>query len=630
MRTFKISIFSVCCFLLTGLCSCSFDASGLDRLPKGCGNGVLEEGEACDDGNRVSSDGCDAACAVETGWTCTVAGCTPICGDGRILGMEQCDDGATAAGDGCDAECRVEAGWYCEDVPSTCVTRCGDGVRAGQEMCDDGNLAPSDGCSDLCRVETGFSCEGSLPSVCSPVCGDNLVVAGEVCDGVNLDGKTCGSFGFYQGVLGCMSDCRHFDQANCMRTCGDGVLDADFGEACDTDAFDPGDTCVSAGYPGGEMGCSGTCELDFASCRNWLEVAGGEDHTCALRSDGTVWCWGGNLYGQLGQPASNPSYATRPLQVPSGGVLATAVVTGYSHTCAITADRTLWCWGANTSGQLGNGQTVGSSVPVQVMTDADRPLENVVRAAAGRSHTCALTDAGAVYCWGSNFSGQLGNGTNTDQHYAAALPTLSSSVADLSAGEYHACALKVDGTAWCWGSNTYGQVGVTGGGNETLPVSVDWGTSVPPMLISVSCGESFTCVASSAGAAYCFGNNIYGQLGNGGSVSSSRPVTVSLTDPVQGVAGGGSHACAVLQNGSLQCWGMNLYGQLGDGTQTQRTSPVPVLNLAGANRMDGGKRHTCAVADGKLFCWGANSQGQVGDGSYTDRVLPVPVDVSSM
>ncbi len=621
---------SFCVIMAFGLVSCSFDASGLDKIPKGCGNGVQEEGEACDDHNRDPGDGCDAACSVEEGWTCSAAGCTPVCGDGRILGMEQCDDGGLLPDDGCDAECRVEPGWYCEDVPSACETRCGDGVRAGGEACDDGNLSAQDGCSELCRVEPGFACDGTAPSTCTPVCGDNLVVAGEVCDGVNLDGKTCQSFGFYQGMLGCMSDCRHFDQANCTRTCGDGIIDADFGEACDTDAFEADDTCVSQGYPGGTLGCSGTCELDTTPCNRWTEVSVGESHACALRSDATVWCWGYNFYGQLGQPSSSFMRSAVPVQIPSGGATVVTIESGYNHICAVISDKTVWCWGANSYGQLGNGQTQGSPTPVQVKLDADRTLENVVKVSAGESHTCALTGTGAVYCWGSNVFGQLGDGTTTGRLYATPLPTLASGVVDLAAGQSHTCAVKSDGTAWCWGSNTYGELGTEPPAPRHLPTSVDWGTTPAPTLASLSCGEDFTCVVSNTGNMFCFGYNIFGQLGNGQATSTFRPSPVTLPDPARRAAAGGSHACAVLQSGNLFCWGYNIDGQVGDGSQTQRNTPVQVSILDAVGLAGAGKRHTCAVQNGQLFCWGLNSDGQVGDGSYASRHQPTAVSVSGM
>lgn len=627
----RISITGV--FVLIGMWigACSFDVSGLHHVPKGCGNGVLEEAEACDDGNQINQDGCDAQCRVESGWNCTAALCHPICGDGRIVGLEPCDDGNLTAQDGCDAECRVEPGWSCEDMPSSCTTRCGDGIRAGQELCDDGNLDVADGCNDVCNVETGFACEGSAPTVCSPVCGDNRVVAGEVCDRINLNGQTCESRGYYQGTLSCMSDCQHFDEANCSGKCGDHILDFAFGEACDQEAFNSNDSCVSAGYPGGELTCSNQCELNFDSCNHWVEIATGDGHTCALRTDGSVWCWGNNSYGQLGQNPLSVLRSLIPLEVPSRGAVVTRIATGYHHTCAVLVDKTLWCWGHNSYGQLGNGNiAISVSLPVQVQTNANQPLERIAHITAGEYHTCALTDTGAVYCWGSNTFGQLGDGTDTPHAYATEVPQLTSNVTGISAGRWHTCVLKNDGTAWCWGSNTYGQVGVEQVENQLQPTTVNWGSMTVPSLVSVSCGEYFTCVASNSGNAYCFGQNTYGQLGNGKTIHSSRPVTVELTNSVVHIASGSMHACAVFQNGKLFCWGANFVGQLGDGTLDPRTIPVQVLTLVNVQYVEAGVRHTCAIENGKLFCWGGNSNGQIGNNTYTNQNSPSLVDVSNM
>ena len=627
----RISIIRVFALIVMWMSACSFDVSGLNHLPKGCGNGVLEEAEVCDDGNQINQDGCDAQCRIEPGWNCMSTLCYPICGDGRIVGLEQCDDGNLTDQDGCDAQCRVEPGWSCKDMPSSCTTHCGDGIRAGQEICDDGNLDVADGCNDVCNVETGFACEGSAPTVCSPVCGDNRVVAGEVCDQINLNEQTCESLGYYQGTLMCMSDCQHFDEANCAGKCGDGILDFAFGEACDQEAFNINDSCVASGYPGGELTCSNQCELNFDSCNHWVEVATGDEHTCALRTDGSVWCWGYNLYGQLGQNPSSVSRSAVPMEVPSGGAVVTHIATGYNHTCAILVDKTLWCWGYNLYGQLGNGNNAMSvSIPVQVHTHANQPLERIAHVTAGENHTCALIDTGAVYCWGANIFGQLGDGTYTPHAYATEVPQLTSNVTVISAGRRHTCVLKTDGTVWCWGSNTYGQVGVEQVGNQLQPTSVNWGSMTVPNLVSVSCGEFFTCVASNSGNAYCFGQNTSGELGNGETVNSSRPVTVGLTNSVAHIASGGMHACAVFQNGKLFCWGANFAGQLGDGTLDQRTTPVQVLTLVNVQYVEAGVHHTCAIENGKLFCWGGNANGQLGNNTYTYQNAPSFVDVSNM
>jgi cysteine-rich repeat protein len=236
-----------------------------------CGDGLLDDGEACDDGNTAAGDGCSATCTVESGYSCSgePSSCSEVCGDGLVVGAEGCDDGGTAAGDGCSATCTVEDGYTCVAEPSVCW-KCGNGVIDFTEECDDGGTAAGDGCSATCKVEDGWSCDGADPTTCTETCGDGLVVGAEECDdGNNVDGDGC--------------------SANCLievppAACGDGNLDA--GEQCDDGntvdgdgcsanctievpppvcgdgTVDPGEECDDGNNIDGD-GCSAECQLEL-------------------------------------------------------------------------------------------------------------------------------------------------------------------------------------------------------------------------------------------------------------------------------------------------------------------------------------------------------------------------------
>ena len=235
-----------------------------------CGDGVVEGTEACDDGNKADADGCDASCALESGYTCSGApsACVTTCGDGITAGSEACDDGGTADGDGCDASCTIESGYTCSGDPSVCVTTCGDGVMAGTEACDDGNTADDDGCSMLCEVESGWSCSGD-PSVCETACGDGIVAGTEVCDdGGMVDGDGCDASCAPENGWTCSGE-----PSACVTTCGDGIVAGT--EACDDGGTVDGDGCDASCAPESGYTCSGSPSACVTTCGDGI-VAGAE------------------------------------------------------------------------------------------------------------------------------------------------------------------------------------------------------------------------------------------------------------------------------------------------------------------------------------------------------------------
>jgi alpha-tubulin suppressor-like RCC1 family protein len=337
------------------------------------------------------------------------------------------------------------------------------------------------------------------------------------------------------------------------------------------------------------------------------KVGAGWGHTCAIKQDGSLWCWGWNGYGQLGD-GTNTSRNT-PVQIMSSGV--TSVSLGDSHTCAIKQDGSLWCWGNNYYRQLGDGTNTIRTTPVQIMSSG------VSSVALGGYHTCAVKTDGSLWCWGRNDSGQLGDGTYTDR--TTPVQIMSSGVSSVALGYAHTCAVRADGSLWCWGRNDSGQLGDGTYTDRTTPVQI-----MSSGVSSVALGGGHTCAVKTDGSLWCWGRNDSGQLGDGTWTGKNTPVQI-MSSGVSSVALGGGHTCAVKTDGSLWCWGYNNSGQLGDGTWTDKTTPVQIMS-SGVSSVALGGYHTCAVkTDGSLWCWGNNDSGQLGDGTYTDRTTPVQI-----
>jgi alpha-tubulin suppressor-like RCC1 family protein len=384
---------------------------------------------------------------------------------------------------------------------------------------------------------------------------------------------------------------------------------------------------------------------------NISQVAAGGYHTCALKTDGTVYCWGYNYIGQLGDSTNDDRYI--PIQVKGvdgEGYLTdiTQIRAGSYHACALKTNGAVYCWGANYNGQLGDNTDVNRYTPVQVKgVNGKDYLTNVIQVAAGHNHTCVLKTNGAVYCWGENDHGQLGDNTDTKKHIPVQVKGVEgkdylTNVIQVAAGGHHTCALKTDGTIYCWGDNYYGQLGDNTNTNRYTPVQVKGvgGEGYLTDITQISAGGANTCALKTDRTVYCWGLNDFGQLGDNANTNRYTPVQVKgvdgegyLTDITQ-ISAGGYHTCALKTNGAVYCWGNNSFGQLSDNTDINRYTPVQVKGVGGEGyltditQISAGGYHACVLkTNGAVYCWGANYNGQLGDYTDTHRYTPVPVNV---
>jgi len=362
-------------------------------------------------------------------------------------------------------------------------------------------------------------------------------------------------------------------------------------------------------------------------------VFAGGAHTCALASvPGAAYCWGRGESGQLGVPVPSSTCLTdggffpcSMVPVPVGGGLTFEMLAaGAAHTCGLANDGTAYCWGSNAYGQLGDNSTTNQSGPVQVGGGL-----TFVSIDAGAAHTCGITTAGEAYCWGRNDRGQLGNGTTTN----SALPVAVAgglSFQLIAAGGFvigHTCGLTDMGDAYCWGDNQRGQLGI--GTADLNPHAVPDLVSGGLVFKWLTAGlGQHSCGLTELGAAYCWGSNTVGALGNRSKKNSAVPVAVAGNLSFDQLIAGGfnGHTCGLIDSGAAYCWGENARGQIGDGTTTDRLAPRAVAGGLVFLSIDAGFRHTCGRAStGTVYCWGSSGAGQLGNNTNSLSTVPVAV-----
>ncbi|MBN2128069.1 MAG: hypothetical protein JW741_01175, partial [Sedimentisphaerales bacterium] len=372
-------------------------------------------------------------------------------------------------------------------------------------------------------------------------------------------------------------------------------------------------------------------------------IAAGGEHSLAIKNDGATWSWGANSSGELGDGTTTDRLA--PVQVVdgSGGVLTgvTAVAAGRSHSLALRNDDTVWAWGYNYDGQLGDGTTNYRSAPVQVVDGAGGLLAGMTAIAAGGEHSLALRNDGTVWAWGQNWWGKLGDGTTTDRsapvQVADGAGGLLTGMTAIAAGGEHSLALRNDGTVWAWGDHYQRRFGDGTTTDPSAPVQVvDGAGGFLTGVTAIAAGGQHSLVLRNDGTVRAWGDNYDGQLGDGTTNHHSAPVQVvdgsrGLFTGATAVAAGHGHSLALRNDETVWAWGYNYNGQLGDGTTTDRSVPVQVVDgaggfLTGMTAVAAGSSHSLAIRnDGTVWAWGYNYNGQLGDGTTTDRSAPVQV-----
>ena len=414
---------------------------------------------------------------------------------------------------------------------------------------------------------------------------------------------------------------------------GDGFVDENCGDDGDPDSdqiLTVADNCPNTWNPSqvdsNSDGFGDACQTISSN-----RIATGGSFACHILDDGSVACWGNNDQGQLGDGTYTDH--SEPMRTNDFGDnrKAVSISAGGSHVCVILNDMSISCWGNNFEGQLGDGTSgVGSTknTPTQVQGLPNGLIVSSVN--SGGSHTCATFNDGSVWCWGHNDKGQLGDGTTIDRSLPTKVPSFGPGreAISVSAGAAHTCVVVSDATAGCWGYNWWGNLGIGDTVDTILPKLTQFVD-----VKQISAGWYTTCVIDIHDQVFCVGRNAHGQLGQG-TTTSSQPnpyptiqTLTSLTGSLEslGDSTNGEHECVTNDNGDLECWGSNFFGQVGDGTTNNVLSPVVITMPSGQKVLEisGGYDSTCAyLDDGNIACWGNNHEGQLGDGTTTNRYLP--------
>ncbi|MFN8444230.1 MAG: hypothetical protein U0175_25835 [Caldilineaceae bacterium] len=351
--------------------------------------------------------------------------------------------------------------------------------------------------------------------------------------------------------------------------------------------------------------------------KNIVQVSAGGDVTCVLTHNSGVRCAGMDMTGYMA------GYFPFLADVSGFEQTPTFLLAGAGRACVALKGFGAQCWGSNFAGALGvpsidiiQGYAV---TPTRVIS----LTEKILKIANSGNHTCALTEQGVVKCWGDNQLGELGDGTTTNSLFPVTVVNLTEEVIDIASGQVHSCVVLKSGGVKCWGGSYQGQVGGNSYPFRTTPIDVpDLASGVQ----SVVGGGYHTCALTTIGTVKCWGGGNQGQLGNGSSGDSTIPVTVTgITSTVIAISAGSGHTCALDNVGKIWCWGSNEWGQVGvKELETYFNTPVEVQGLAGkAISISCGYGHTCALfEDSTVMCWGNNSSGQLGDGSINRRGTP--------
>ncbi|WP_338278646.1 MopE-related protein [Corallococcus caeni] len=628
-----------------------YSATTHPGAPEAC-NGADDNCDGTvDDGNPSGGENCptgkQGVCAV--GMTVCAHGSLE-CQQRQVASPEQCDgldndcDGSTDEGNpGALQACVTGQQGVCGAGVTFCTggaLQCVQTQGASSEVCDgkdnDCDGQPDNGLTaqkwyrdqdgDNYGLASQFVQDCTRPAGYAANAGDcNDAQPGlnpgvtEVCDGVDNDCDGLVDEGFpnqtwYRDADGdgfgdaskSTQGCQQPSQACQLLT--NYVLTA--GDCNDINAgIRPGATEVCDGV---DNNCNGS--TDEMACSG-PRVAVGESHSLALKADGTVWAWGRNDAGQLGDGTT--IQRNTPVKVLGlTGVM--AIAAGASASLALKTDGTVWAWGSNYNGHLGGGAVSSLYMPAQVLG-----LTGVAAIAVGTSQVFALKQDGTVWAWGLNTYGQLGDGTTTFRYFPTKVQSLTG-VAAIAPGDHHSLALKKDGTVWAWGENLYGQLGDGTTTDHSTPAQVQG----LPSAKALATRGNHSVVLTSDGAVWAWGDNNWGQLGDGTYNNRSTPAQIQSLTGVGVVSAGMTFTLAAKTNSVVYALGNNNNGQLGIGNSSipRTSSPAILAGITAVETIAASSGHIVALrADGTFWAWGINSFGQLGDGTTTNRIAPVQV-----
>lgn len=365
----------------------------------------------------------------------------------------------------------------------------------------------------------------------------------------------------------------------------------------------------------------------------YRSVSSGRNHSCGIQANGTLWCWGKNNQGQLGAGFTSATDSRTPIQEASGSTNWLEVSAGGDFTCALKSGGTLWCWGFNADGQLGVGNLALRSSPTPVVGNTSATAGPWNAITAGGATACALRLNRTLWCWGSNVKGQLGNNSFAGRS-TTPVPESSNGIdwTAVNAGGAHACATKLNGFLFCWGDNTLGQVGNGQIGNFIRVPTVE--ATFSNAWRQVSTGRDHTCAVKNDGSLWCWGSNSFGQLGINSTVGQTFATQeATFANTWSSVTAGGVHSCAIKLDRTAWCWGGNLTGQLGNGSiitpfppPANQLFPLPITGNGSYLSLEVGLSHSCGIRiTNRVSCWGGNADGQLGNGTGTTTSIPTPI-----
>mgnify|MGYP004460249763 FL=1 len=359
-------------------------------------------------------------------------------------------------------------------------------------------------------------------------------------------------------------------------------------------------------------------EVEFKIAIEFKEISTGDNHCLGIDSEGKLWSWGSNGYGQLGDGTTTRRY--NPVQIVEDTQFI-QISAGNAHSLAIDRNGNLWSWGYNYAGQLGDGTKNNKLIPTIINTEV-----SFTHISAGEGFSLAIDNSGNIWSWGRNGSGQLGNGTYEEKLEPVQITT-GRKFTQISAGAVHSLAIDSEGNLWTWGYNRYGQLGDGTKVDKSRPIEIKKGTK----FVQIAAGYLHSLAIDSEGNLWTWGYNEYGQLGD---ISTNKegeenPFNISQmwSNKFIQISAGGGHSIAIDVDGKLWTWGYNYYGQLGNGTKRNSGRPINIKNGTIFTGVFAGNYHNIAKDnDGNLWAWGLNGDGQLGDGTQVDRLVPVQIN----